>query len=117
MGFKHLVVLAALLLCTTFAHESPWNKNGIFTTTQDDFDKVINGSFSYLVAFAASWCAKSLQLQHEYHFASLALQPHADVVRLVHVDGEENPVLTKRFSVDHYPTMLFFEKGDTTPER
>jgi len=78
--------------------------------TTATFDEVIGSSeVPVLVDLWAEWCTPCHRL--EPVLESIA-QTHGDRLRIVKVDGDAEPDLTRRFDVMSFPTMLLFKDGE-----
>src|SRR5829696_8046765 len=77
--------------------------------TAATFDEEINGSdVPVIVDVWAEWCHPCVML--EPVLASIE-EDHAGRIRVVSVDADEHPEITRRFGVMAMPTMLVFDRG------
>ena len=78
--------------------------------TTATFDEEINGSdLPVVVDVWAEWCHPCDML--EPVLASIA-EDHAGRIRVVSIDADEHPEITRRFGVMAMPTLLVFDRGE-----
>ncbi len=78
--------------------------------TPENFDTVINGKRSALVAFTAPWCGHCVRLHPELSAAADTLSKE-ERVYLAKVDADAHRDLGARFNIRGYPTLFWFPKG------
>ncbi len=77
--------------------------------TEETFDKGVAENPPVLVEFTATWCGPCKALEPVLH--ELADDPELGF-RIVKVDIDQTPKVTKRFEIRGVPTMLLFENGE-----
>lgn len=89
-------------------------ESSIVYLTDSDFEKTIAGK-NALVAFTASWCGHCKNMKPEYEkLAALHKRDVNDlVIALVDCTGEGATKLAEKFSIQAYPTILYFGKDRT----
>ena len=83
-----------------------------------NFDKVVLDSGKpTLVEFFAPWCGHCKNLAPVYEELAQTLQHASDKVQIAKVDADANKELGKRFGVQGFPTLKFFDgKSDQAEE-
>ena len=78
--------------------------------TTATFDEAINGAdLPVVVDVWAAWCQPCTML--EPVLASIA-EDHADRMRVLALDADEHPDITRRYGVMAMPTLLVFVEGE-----
>lgn len=81
-------------------------------TTEQSFDRdVLRSKKPVLVDFYATWCGPCKLMAPVVH--GIASQ-YAGKVKVVRVDIDRNPTLTKRYNIDAVPTIAIFNRGALT---
>ncbi|MFV0461937.1 MAG: thioredoxin [Nostocoides sp.] len=94
--------------CTSFL---PW----IVTAGDADFDAVTNSDkIPVLVDLWATWCGPCRQVSPALE--QLARE-RAGTLKLVKVDVDKSPKISRRFSVQAVPTLLLLNKGRKVAEQ
>jgi protein disulfide-isomerase A1 len=97
-----VVLMLALVACAAQASD-------VVVLTNDNFDEVLNNNAFVLVEFFAPWCGHCKRLAPEYEVAATALK---DVAVLATVDCTVEEDLATRFSIQGFPTLKFFKRGE-----
>ncbi|MFD9214415.1 thioredoxin [Streptomyces sp. NPDC087659] len=85
----------------------PW----IVDAGDDDFAEVAdNATTPVLVDLWATWCGPCRMVSPALEQVALDL---AGRIKLVKVDVDRNPLLSRRFEVQAVPTLLVLDKGET----
>jgi len=103
-----LFVLAFYILAFANAGASP-DKDGVLVLTDSNFDETIAEFDKILVEFYAPWCGHCKQLAPEYAKAAAQLADHP--VKLGMVDATEEKEIAKKFGIQGFPTLKFFNAG------
>ncbi|KAL0229840.1 hypothetical protein PCE1_003404 [Barthelona sp. PCE] len=102
-----LFILLAILFCLTSAE--------VRYLTPDDFDHVVNGDKSVLIAFKAPWCGHCQRLAPHWSEAAKLYANKKDTV-IAEVNCDDHRALCQKYGIRGYPTIKFFKKGTTEPE-
>lgn len=73
-----------------------------------DFDKLISGNKLVMVDFYAVWCGPCKRMAP---FVEQVKEEKKDVVTVLSIDAEAQPEISGRCSLEGYPTLIFFKKG------
>ncbi|GJD10221.1 Probable protein disulfide-isomerase A6 [Galdieria sulphuraria] len=76
---------------------------------EKEFDRVVDGSKPALVEFYAPWCGHCKNLAPEYERLGEAAKSVKDVI-VAQVDADKHSNLAKRFGVQGFPTIKWFDK-------
>ncbi|PAV65418.1 hypothetical protein WR25_12516 [Diploscapter pachys] len=91
---------------------SVWAEN-VFTSvehlTEKTFEHYIKKNNKVLVVFHANWCKHSQNLQPIIE--KVAEQMKGESMKIVAVDGAAHNTIVKKYKVDGYPKLYFFENG------
>lgn len=85
------------------------NEDGVLVLTDATFDEAIAANSKILVEFYAPWCGHCKQLAPEYAAAAKALKD--DDCALAMVDATAEKEVGKKFSIQGFPTLKFFNNG------
>eukprot|EP00037_Helgoeca_nana_P007089 m.64872 g.64872 ORF g.64872 m.64872 type:complete len:512 (-) comp17923_c0_seq1:156-1691(-) len=98
----------AVALCAA-ARVTAWDMDGsVIIGTEANFDEIISASSFSLVEFYAPWCGHCKELAPEYAAAADTLADKGSAVKLIKVDATEQEKLASRYSVDAYPSLMWF---------
>ncbi|CAD5214912.1 unnamed protein product [Bursaphelenchus okinawaensis] len=100
-------MIPLLILCLFSVASGDFLKaEDVYILSEDDFDIFLKGNPTALIKFYAPWCGHCKTLAPEYEKAAKSLD-----IPLAKVDATVEPKLAKRFNVEGYPTVKFFEGG------
>lgn len=89
-------------------HKPLFNTQSISLTT-DKFQKHMrNNDIPLLVEFWAPWCGFCQKMATSFEQAAAILQPQ---VRLIKVNSDQEPILSRQHSVQGLPTVILFKGG------
>jgi len=78
-------------------------------TTKDEFKKFVGQNSHVLVMFYAPWCGHCKHAKPEFEQAVNELKAMGIEGSMAAVDATENPIVSKKFDVKSYPTMMYFD--------
>lgn len=109
VSFK--TALVAALAATVAA------KSAVIDLIPSNFDEVVLKSGKpTLVEFFAPWCGHCKNLAPVYEELALAFESSKDKVQIAKVDADAEKSLGKRFGVQGFPTLKWFDGKSDTPE-
>ena len=86
--------------------ESPREDTCVLVQSPEELEATIKSRDRLMVLFYASWCPFSQAFLPTYRKRAAAGEPC--YVRILVDDGD---ALTEKYSIEVYPTVLYFEKG------
>lgn len=108
---------ATLSLAAGPGSAPPYEKSEVIDLIPSNFDKIVLSGKPALVEFFAPWCGhcKNLapvyeQLAQEFAFAK------NDKLTIAKVDADREKSLGKRFGIQGFPTIKYFDGKSETPE-
>ncbi|KAG5938518.1 hypothetical protein E4U53_007995 [Claviceps sorghi] len=114
MVFVKSFVLATL---TAVAAAAAAAQSAVIDLTPSNFDQVVLKSGKpTLVEFFAPWCGHCKHLAPVYEDLAHAFQHAKDKVQIAKVDADAERALGKRFGVQGFPTLKFFDGKSDKPE-
>jgi len=81
--------------------------------TTESFEEFIEENPFVLVEFYAPWCGHCKSLAPEYEKAATILHDEKSNIVLMKVDATVETKLAETYGVKGYPTIIFFNNGDT----
>lgn len=108
-------LLVCLLLASSALAAAEWGfpeEDDVIVLKESNFDEAIKKFEFVLVEFYAPWCGHCKKLTPEYAAAAKILKDASPAVPLAKVDATENSALATKYSVQGYPTLKFFIKGE-----
>jgi protein disulfide-isomerase A6 len=91
-------------------------KSAVLDLIPDNFDKVVLKSGKpTLVEFFAPWCGHCKNLAPVYEELALAFEHAKDKVQIAKVDADAEKDLGRRFGVQGFPTLKFFDGKSDKP--
>ncbi|PHH64969.1 hypothetical protein CDD81_3606 [Ophiocordyceps australis] len=110
------MLLIRSLALATLATLAAGAESNVIDLTPSNFDKVVLKSGKpTLVEFFAPWCGHCKTLAPEYEKLATAFA-HSDKVQIAKVDADAERDLGKRFDVQGFPTLKFFDGKSDKPE-
>lgn len=103
---KILLVCAVVLLASAYTEE-----NNVLILTTEDFPSIIKEFPLILIEFYAPWCGHCKRLAPIYDEVATELKNAGSPVRLAKVDCDAHPSVKGSYSVQGFPTLLFFNNG------
>lgn len=107
----------SLLLLSSLAILGANASSAVLDLIPKNFDKVVlNSNKPALVEFFAPWCGHCKTLAPVYEELAQNLQFASDKVSIGKVDADEHKDLGRRFGVQGFPTLKWFDGKSDTPE-
>ncbi|KAF7542241.1 hypothetical protein G7Z17_g11750 [Cylindrodendrum hubeiense] len=92
-------------------------KSAVIELLPNNFDKIVlNSGKPTLVEFFAPWCGHCKTLAPVYEDLASSLEYAKDKVQIAKVDADANRELGKRFGVQGFPTLKWFDGKSNKPE-
>lgn len=113
-----MIVMARLtyLLLSTFAVLATSTASAVLDLTPDNFDDLITKSGKpALVEFFAPWCGHCKKLAPVYEELATNFEFAKDKVSIAKVDADAEKDLGRRFGVQGFPTLKWFDGKSDTP--
>jgi protein disulfide-isomerase-like protein len=104
-----LVLLAAAAVVDSAAGAGKQLPQRVVTLSAATFDETVKEG-RWLVKFYAPWCGHCKRLAPVLE--QVAAKHFGGRIGVAKVDVDQHPTLKKRFSIDGYPTLHFFENGE-----
>lgn len=113
-----MIRLSYLLLVSLALLDNVANAgSAVLDLIPDNFDKVVlNSGKPGLVEFYAPWCGHCRNLAPIYEELAQAFEFASDKVSISKVDADEHKSLGKRFGVQGFPTLKWFDGKSDVPE-
>ncbi|KAL4948781.1 thioredoxin-like protein [Aspergillus filifer] len=110
MARLSILLLSALVTLATA-------RSAVLDLIPKNFDKVVlESNKPALVEFFAPWCGHCKNLAPVYEELGQAFEHAADKVSIAKVDADANRDLGKRFGIQGFPTLKWFDGKSETPE-
>ncbi|KAK5993316.1 Protein disulfide-isomerase erp38 [Cladobotryum mycophilum] len=90
-------------------------KSAVLDLIPSNFDKVVLSGKPTLVEFFAPWCGHCKTLAPIYEELAATFE-HSDKVQIAKVDADAERELGKRFGIQGFPTLKFFDGKSDKPE-
>jgi len=120
MVFIKSVLLAALATLTVARGPSSppptFENSAVIDLVPSNFDKIAIGGKPALVEFFAPWCGHCKTLAPVYEVLAQDFAFAKDKVVIAKVDADAEKSLGKRFGVQGFPTIKYFDGKSETPE-
>ncbi|KAK6581480.1 hypothetical protein PZA11_006171 [Diplocarpon coronariae] len=105
---KSLVFAGLATLCAA--------ESAVIDLIPGNFDKIVLSGKPALVEFFAPWCGHCKSLAPVYEQLASDFSFAKDKVTIAKVDADAEKTLGKRFGIQGFPTIKFFNGKDETPE-
>ncbi|RDW88520.1 hypothetical protein BP6252_00552 [Coleophoma cylindrospora] len=112
MGYFKSLMLLALASTSVVASTN----SAIVDLVPDNFDKIAIGGQPALVEFFAPWCGHCKTLAPVYEELAQSYSFAKDKLVIAKVDADAEKSLGKRFGVQGFPTIKYFDGKSETPE-
>lgn len=76
------------------------------------FDEFTNSKAKVLVMFYAPWCGHCTSMKPDYALAAKDMKAFLPGAYLAAVDATKSAALAKRFKLEGFPTIKFFQQGE-----
>ncbi|KAG9246744.1 thioredoxin-like protein [Calycina marina] len=114
-----MVLFRSLLLAglsATFSLTSASTNSAVIDLIPDNFDKLVLSGKPALVEFFAPWCGHCKKLAPIYEQLAQEWVGSKDKVLIAKVDADAEKSLGKRFGIQGFPTIKYFNGKDDEPE-
>jgi len=110
-----MVLLKSFVLVTLAAAAAA--KSAVLDLIPSNFDKVVLKSGKpTLVEFFAPWCGHCKNLAPTYEELGLAFEHAKDKVQIAKIDADEHRDLGKKYGVQGFPTLKWFDGKSDKPQ-
>ncbi|KAG5925596.1 hypothetical protein E4U42_004145 [Claviceps africana] len=112
-----MVFIKSFVLATLAAAAAAAAHSAVIDLTPSNFDEVVLKSGKpTLVEFFAPWCGHCKSLAPIYENLAHAFEHAKDKVHIAKVDADAERALGKRFGIQGFPTLKFFDGKSDKPE-
>ena len=80
------------------------------TATKETLNDIIQGDKPVLVDFSAEWCGPCKMMKPVLDELRGML---GDKIRILKIDIDKNPAITRSLNISGVPTLILFQKGQT----
>ncbi|ELR02322.1 Protein disulfide-isomerase erp38 [Pseudogymnoascus destructans] len=91
-------------------------KSAVLDLVPDNFDKIVLSGKPALVEFFAPWCGHCKTLAPVYEELAQAFEFASDKVSVAKVDADAEKSLGKRFGIQGFPTIKYFDGKSKDPQ-
>ncbi|KFY66921.1 hypothetical protein V496_01859 [Pseudogymnoascus sp. VKM F-4515 (FW-2607)] len=91
-------------------------KSAVLDLVPDNFDKIVLSGKPALVEFFAPWCGHCKTLAPVYEELAQAFEFASDKVSVAKVDADAEKSLGKRFGIQGFPTLKWFDGKSKDPQ-
>lgn len=91
-------------------------KSAVLDLIPDNFDKVVLSGKPALVEFFAPWCGHCKTLAPVYEELAQVFEFASDKVSIAKVDADAEKALGKRFGIQGFPTLKWFDGKSKDPQ-
>jgi protein disulfide-isomerase A6 len=109
-----MVLIKSLLLACLASYAAA--QSAVLDLIPDNFDKIAIGGKPALVEFFAPWCGHCKSLAPIYEELAKDFEFAKDKVAIAKVDADAEKSLGKRFGIQGFPTIKFFDGKSDKPE-
>lgn len=116
---KSLVLAGLATLSFAKGPSSPpptYDNSAVIDLIPSNFDKIVLSGKPALVEFFAPWCGHCKNLAPVYEQLAQDFSFAKDKVTIAKVDADAEKSLGKRFGIQGFPTIKYFNGKDETPE-
>lgn len=112
-----MVRISSLVSSLILLAPSVLASSAVLDLLPSNFDKIVLQSGKpALVEFFAPWCGHCKNLAPVYEELAQSLSSVADKISIAKVDADDHKSLSKRFGVQGFPTIKFFDGKSDKPE-
>jgi protein disulfide-isomerase A6 len=109
-----MVLIKSLLLASLAALSTA--QSSVLDLIPDNFDKIAIGGKPALVEFFAPWCGHCKSLAPVYEQLASDFSFAKDKLSIAKVDADAEKSLGKRFGIQGFPTIKYFDGKSEKPE-
>src|SRR6266536_5431914 len=109
-----MVLIKSLLLACLASYAAA--QSAVLDLIPDNFDKIAIGGKPALVEFFAPWCGHCKNLAPIYEQLAKDFEFAKDKIAIAKVDADSEKSLGKRFGIQGFPTIKFFDGKSDKPE-
>ncbi|KAI9051535.1 hypothetical protein LZ554_004581 [Drepanopeziza brunnea f. sp. 'monogermtubi'] len=111
-----MVLIKSLILAGLATLSAAADSSAVIDLVPSNFDEIVFSGKPALVEFFAPWCGHCKKLAPVYEQLAADFLSVKDKVVIAKVDADAEKSLGKRFGVQGFPTIKFFNGKDETPE-
>jgi len=101
-----------IIAFNSLSYLNAFQNDHVLVLNEDNFVEAISINRFLLVDFYAEWCGHCRNLAPEFSKAAEILANHDPPIYLAKVEASINLNIAKKYNIDAFPTIKFFEEGE-----